>query len=197
MPDRRTLAALALAGVALLAAGYVVVASNPGLLPTGEYERTTVTVTDDRTGETLAAVDVRVADTTRKRYVGLSSTESLGTDEGMLFVHDAEGRQAYVMREMAFPLDIVFIGANGTVTQIHHAERPPEGTSNTELTRYTGRAQYVLEVPYNYTVEHGIEAGDYVEVVGRWGAGRNVTRLPASYEPESERSRPREPILEV
>jgi len=169
MPARRTIVTLALAGAVLLAASIVVVASNPGLLPTGEYERTTVTVTDEATGETLAAVNARIADTPPKRYTGLSDTESLGSDEGMLFVHDTEERQAYVMREMAFPLDIVFVGADGTITRIHHAERPPEGTANTELTRYTGRAQYVLEVPYNYTVDHGIDAGDRVAVAGRWG----------------------------
>jgi uncharacterized membrane protein (UPF0127 family) len=27
----------------------------------------------------------------------------------------------------------------------------------------------VLEVPYNYTVEHGIAVGDRVEIDGEWG----------------------------
>ncbi|MFA1610242.1 DUF192 domain-containing protein [Halobellus rubicundus] len=169
MPDRRTLYAIALALAVLLALGAVAVATNPGLLPIGDYERTTVAVVDADTGETLASVDARVADTFQKRYTGLSDTDSLGPNEGMLFVHDAEERHAYVMREMAFPLDIVFIGADGRITQIHHAELPPEGTSDSELTRYAGRGQYVLEVPYNYTVDRGIEIGDRVEIAGRWG----------------------------
>ena len=169
MADRRTLAALLLAVAVLLAGGVVAVATNPGLLPTGEYERTTVTVVDGDSGDALAAVNVRIADTTQKRYTGLSDTDSLGPNEGMLFVHDAEARQAYVMREMAFPIDIVFVDADGTITRIHHAELPPAGTSNAELTRYAGRAQYVLEVPYNYTVERGIDVGDRIEVAGRWG----------------------------
>ncbi|RLM59733.1 DUF192 domain-containing protein [Halobellus sp. Atlit-31R] len=169
MVDRSTLGRLTLALAALLALGVVAVATNPGLLPTGEYERTTVTVVDDATGQTLASVDARVADTGQKRYTGLSDTDSLGPNEGMLFVHDAEDRHAYVMREMAFPIDIVFADANGTITTIHHAALPPDGTSGSELTRYRGRGQYVLEVPYNYTVRHGIEPGDQVRIAGRWG----------------------------
>jgi len=169
MPDRRTVYAVVVALAVLLALALVAVATDPGLLPTGPYERTTVTVVDDATGESLATVDVRVADSLPKRYTGLSDTDSLGPNEGMLFVHDGEARHAYVMREMAFPLDIVFVGADGTITRIHHAELSPEGTADSDLTRYAGRGRYVLEVPYNYTVERGIEPGDRVAIAGRWG----------------------------
>jgi uncharacterized membrane protein (UPF0127 family) len=169
MIDRRRLATVVFAVVAALVVGAVVVASNPGLLPTGEYDRTTVTAVDAESGEELATVRVRVADTQSKRYTGLSDTESLGANEGMLFVHDTEDEYAYVMREMAFPLDIVFVDANGTVTRIHHAELPPEGTSGSDLTRYPGQGKYILEVPYGYTDEHGIEVGDRLRIPEPWG----------------------------
>ncbi|MBB6646438.1 DUF192 domain-containing protein [Halobellus ruber] len=169
MIDRRRLATAAFVVVAVLVAGAVVVATNPGLVPTGEYDRTTVTAVDGESGETLATVRVRVADTQSKRYTGLSDTESLGENEGMLFVHDREGEYAYVMREMAFPLDIVFVAADGTVTRIHHAELPPEGTSGADLTRYPGRGKYVLEVPYRYTDDRGIEVGDRLRIPAPWG----------------------------
>jgi uncharacterized membrane protein (UPF0127 family) len=132
----------------------------------GDYERTTVTVLDN--GDELATVDVRVADTFQKRYVGLSNTESLDNDEGMLFVHDSAGNHSYVMRDMAFPIDIVFIAPDGTITTIHHAPVEPNA-SGSELTRYRGYGQYVLEVPYGYTNETGIETGDTVRIEGRWG----------------------------
>ena len=157
MPSRTT---LALAVVLVLAVGGVA-AYDLGYLSGSDYERTTVTVVDDAADDTLATVDVRIADTFEKRYTGLSDTESLGPDEGMLFVHDAEGDHAYVMRDMAFPLDIVFIDANGTITAIHHAQLEEQ---DGDLTRYRGTGQYVLEVPYDYTTEHGIEVGDTVEI---------------------------------
>ena len=164
MIDRSRFATVAFAAVAMLAIGAVVVATNPGVIPAGEYDRTTVTAVDADSGEDLATVRVRVADTQSKRYTGLSDTDSLGENEGMLFVHDAEGEYAYVMREMAFPLDIVFVDADGTITRIHHAELPPEGTSGSDLTRYPGRGRYVLEVPYEYTTAHGIETGDRLRI---------------------------------
>ena len=167
MPDRRRLTAVALAVVVVL--GGVAVITDPGLLVVGDYDRTTVTAVDGETDEELATVRVRIADTQQKRYVGLSETDALDDDEGMLFVHDTQDEYAYVMRDMAFPLDIVFIDADGTVTRIHHAERPPAGTSGSELTRYRGTGKYVLEVPLGYTDEHGIEPGDRLRISEPWG----------------------------
>ena len=169
MIDRQRLGTVAFVVIAVLAVGAVAVATNPGLLPTGEYDRTTVTAVDGESGEELATVQVRIADTQGKRYTGLSDTESLGANEGMLFVHDTEDEYAYVMREMAFPLDIVFVDADGTVTRIHHAELPPEGTSGDDLTRYPGRGKYILEVPYGYTDDNGIEVGDRLRIPEPWG----------------------------
>ena len=164
--DRRT---ALVSGVFVVAAALVFVSvGGVGLLPSGDYQRTTVTVVDEN-GTRLAAVDARVADTYQKRYTGLSETDSLNRNEGMLFVHDEEDTYAYVMRKMAFPLDIVFVDANGTITEIHHAPLPPEGTPESELTRYRGHGKYVLEVPYGYTNRTGVETGDRVRVAGEWG----------------------------
>ena len=121
-------------------------------------DRPTVAVVDEN-GTTLGVVSVRVADSITERYTGLSNTESLGPNEGMFFVHDDEDEYAYVMRDMAFPIDIVFVDANGTITAIHHAE-----TESRPYTRYEGRGRYVLEVPYEWTTRHGVEVGDRIEV---------------------------------
>jgi uncharacterized membrane protein (UPF0127 family) len=164
MVSRSTLAAGALAVFVLASVAGAVYAFNPAAFPSSEYNQTTVTVLDDESNRTLATVDVRVADTYQKRYTGLSETESLGEDEGMLFVHDEEGEHAYVMRNMDFPLDIVFVDANGTITAVHHAELPPNGTSESELTRYRGTGTYVLEVPYGYTNESCIDVGDRITI---------------------------------
>jgi hypothetical protein len=133
--------------------------------PTGP----TVTVTDEN-GTRLAVVSVRVADTRSERYTGLSNTETLADGEGMLFVHPSNGHFAYVMRDMDFPLDIVFVAANGTITTIHHAPLPPEGASGGDLTRYRGFGRYVLEVPMGYTNRTGISVGDRVTVPGEYAS---------------------------
>ncbi|MFT4948901.1 MAG: uncharacterized membrane protein (UPF0127 family) [Natronomonas sp.] len=153
----------AVSGALLLAAGVVLLLTlAPGLLvgDPGSYERTTVTATDAN-GTALATVEVRVADTQTKRRVGLSETDSLGPDEGMLFVHETEAVHPFVMagprEDMSFPLDIVFIDANGTVTTVHHAAVDAAG-------RFEGRAKYVLEVERGWANRTGLGVGDTVEI---------------------------------
>ncbi|MFW5939220.1 MAG: DUF192 domain-containing protein [Halolamina sp.] len=149
----RSLLALLLVAVLVVGAGAALVFDDA--------EQTTVTFVDDENDTTLATVAVNVSDTWDERYTGLSDHESLGPDEGMLFVHPNEAGHGYVMRDMAFPIDMVFVAENGTITTIHHAEVPPEGE---ESPTYEGYGKYVVEIPYEYTTEHGIEVGDRVEI---------------------------------
>ena len=117
----------------------------------------------DANGTELGTVTVSVSDTSDERYTGLSDTERLNESEGMLFVYESSGRRAYVMRDMAFPLDILFVAADGTITTIHHAPTEP-GVSNENLTRYPGEGQYVLEVNRGYTNRTGVTVGDTVAI---------------------------------
>lgn len=132
-----------------------------GLLPwsSAPSDRATVTITDEN-GTTLATVDAEVADTPDERYVGLSRHDSLGEDEGMLFVFDDETERTFVMRDMDFPIDVIFVDGDGRITTIYEA--PVE--DGFPLTRYRGRARWVLEVRYGYAEENGISAGDRVSI---------------------------------
>jgi uncharacterized protein len=117
----------------------------------------------DEDGDPKAVVDAEVADTYSERYTGLSDHDSLDSGEGMLFVHGDEGERTYVMRGMDFGIDIIFIGADREITTIHEAPAPGPGEDGNEQ-RYTGTAQWVLEVPIGYASETGIEVGDEVEI---------------------------------
>ncbi len=135
----------------------LVIATAPSIL-ISSYETTTVEATDAETAETLATAEVRIADGPMKRYVGLSTTEELAADEGMLFVHPDPGEYDYVMRDMAFAIDIVFVAADGEITSIREAE--PESRP---LTTYEGTGRYVLEVPRGWSADNGVEPGDTLE----------------------------------
>ena len=123
----------------------------------------------DENGDYIDSVEGTVAATWREQHTGLSDTDSLEVGQGMFFIHDSEGEQTYVMRDMSFAIDIIFIDRDGTITTIHHAE-----VEETEpLTEYRGHAKYVLEVPYKWTVEQGIDVGHTVEI--DWGRQRDIT----------------------
>jgi uncharacterized membrane protein (UPF0127 family) len=122
------------------------------------YETTGITVrTAD--GDVLGSVMAAIADTPELRYRGLSDTETLPEDRGMLFVYEEVGERTYVMREMDFGLDIVYADDRKAITRIHHAPEPGP-TDDGEAQRYPGRGQYVLEVNYTWTTERGVEEGD-------------------------------------
>lgn len=123
-----------------------------------EYETTVVRATTPD-GDVLGSVTAAVADTPDLRYLGLSDTASLPADRGMLFVFESVGDRTFVMREMDFGLDIVYADAEGVITRIHHAPAPGPNENGNEQ-RYPGRGQYVLEVNYEWTTEHGVEEGD-------------------------------------
>lgn len=152
---------LALLGIAALAALslWMIVSSPPDSIDPEAYDRTTVTAYDAN-GSKLATVDVRIADTREKRYVGLSNTDSLAPDEGMLFVHPEEETSAYVMRNMSFPIDIIFVSSEGEITEIHHAHVPETGDGP----RYRGTGKYVLEVNRGWANETGLDIGDTIDV---------------------------------
>ena len=125
-------------------------------------DRADVRVLDDG-GEPKATIDAEVADTPGERYTGLSNHDSLAPDEGMLFVHGSEDERTYVMRDMDFGIDILFIDADREITTIHSAPEPGPDEDG-ENQEYSGDAQWVLEVPIGYADENGIEPGDEVEI---------------------------------
>jgi uncharacterized membrane protein (UPF0127 family) len=107
-------------------------------------------------------VTAAIADTRELRYLGLSDTELLPADRGMLFVYESIEDLTYVMREMDFGIDIVFADSEGQITTIHHARPPGPDEDGEELT-YSGRGQYVLEVNRGWTTDRGIDPNDILK----------------------------------
>ena len=123
-----------------------------------EYDTREVRV-ETPDGEMRGSVTAAIADTPELRYTGLSDTESLPESRGMLFVYESVENRTFVMREMAFGIDIVYADAAGVITEIHHAPAPGPDEDGEEL-RYHGRGQYVLEVGYRWTADRGVVSGD-------------------------------------
>ena len=51
---------------------------------------------------------VDIADTSEERAQGLSGREALLSDEGMLFIFGESSTHSFWMKEMKFPIDIIF-----------------------------------------------------------------------------------------
>ena len=92
---------------------------------------------------------VELAVTSQQRIQGLSGHPPLAPDEGMLFVFDQARNVSFWMKEMLFPLDMIWIDAECTVVHITR-DAPPQapGQSLSDLPRYGPPVPvlYVLEI---------------------------------------------------
>jgi hypothetical protein len=148
----------------LLAVAYGLAVSGPlaGVAVDGnptDGANATVTFVDEN-GTQLGQLTGPVADTYSERHTGLSDTDSLGANEGMVFAYETEGSRTFVMREMAFPLDIIFVDGERQVTAIFEAAADDDRT-------FTARARWVIEANRGYAAGNGIGVGDEVRGLPR------------------------------
>lgn len=100
---------------------------------------------------------VLIADTPDKRALGLSGRENLASGQGMLFVFDELGDYPFWMKDMNFPIDILWI--NGDYKIVHILENVvPETYPNTFAS--PEKSLYVLELPTGTVAEKAIKKGD-------------------------------------
>ena len=116
-----------------------------------------------------ATYSVDLAISPEERQQGLSGREQMGLDAGMLFVFEGERPLAFWMKEMHFPLDIIWIDAQCRLIEVAKEVPPPlPGTSNDEIPRVQSPlpARYVLEVNAGEVTREGLKPGDIVEFQG-------------------------------
>lgn len=102
---------------------------------------------------------VEVQDTDSLREKGLSGRESLGENEGMLFVFDEPGRYGFWMKDMNFPIDIIWIDSERTVVEVTK-EVAPDTFPKTFYSQKTVR--YIVETKAGFTRENNVQPGDKV-----------------------------------
>lgn len=115
-------------------------------------------ITRGETTDTLALIDIEVADDNLKRARGLMYRASIPDNGGMFFIHDREEVQSYWMKNTYIPLDILFIDANLEIETIHHNTTPLREWSYAS----TQPVLYVLEVNGGFCNRHSIQKGDRV-----------------------------------
>ena len=106
-------------------------------------------------------IAVEIADEAEERWQGLSNRESLGGGSGMLFVFPHKQVQNFWMKDMNFPLDIIWI-ADNKVVKID-SDLPPAGPAPDITYSSVHPVNYVLEVNAGFAEEHKIKAGDEAE----------------------------------
>jgi hypothetical protein len=110
------------------------------------------------------ALEVEVVDTKASRVLGLSGRPSMRDDEGMLFVFDEPGRYGFWMKDMLFPLDMVWINQNGVVVWIER-NVTPESYKEKKTYINQSEASYVLEINAGQAEKFGLYMGSKIKIV--------------------------------
>jgi hypothetical protein len=99
---------------------------------------------------------IEIADNDATREKGLMFRTSLAPDAGMLFDFHKEQVATFWMQNTLIPLDMVFIGEDGTVRTIHVNAHPMDtSTIPSEVP-----VRFVLEIAGGRADEIGLKVGD-------------------------------------
>ena len=113
--------------------------------------RKEVTITAPRGG-----ISVEVVDTPEARELGLSGRTGIHNNDGMLFVFPSSGRFGFWMKDMNFPIDMVWINKQGVIVHIVENAKPEDYPA-----KYVNapEALYVLEIGTGQARSHGMYLG--------------------------------------
>ena len=107
-------------------------------------------------------VRAEIADDSNEQATGLMRVTRLGDNDGMLFVNEKPRQVAFWMRNTLIPLTIAYLGADGTIKELHdmvprNEESVPSSTDD---------IAFVLEMNLHWFKINGIRIGDVITPVG-------------------------------
>lgn len=110
-------------------------------------------------------VSAEVANTREKRQKGLGGRENLPISEGMLFVFDKSDEYGIWMKDMKFPIDIIWLDKDKKVVDLVSSAEIEPGKDDEELKKYTPKTEslYILEINAGLLGANNIQIGDQVE----------------------------------
>lgn len=105
------------------------------------------------------AFRVEVARSGQEQAKGLMFRTAMGADEGMIFPMEPPRGASFWMRNTVIPLDIIFVGVDGRISNIAANAIPYDETPLSSV----GEVKAVLELNGGRAAQLGIAPGDKVE----------------------------------
>ena len=103
-------------------------------------------------------VRVKLATTNKARRIGLMLHKSMPQNQGMLFIFEKEGIHSFWMKNMHFPLDIIWFNSDKIIVDIYEYAIPCKDVCKNIVPQV--KALFVLEVNAGFVKKHGIKVGD-------------------------------------
>jgi uncharacterized membrane protein (UPF0127 family) len=115
-----------------------------------------------------ATFKVEVAADLRTRAQGLMHRDALAPGGGMLFVFPDERQRPFFMKNVRFPLDILWLDGECRVTHLEAGVAPWRDVPIPEDTA-ASLCRYVLEIPAGAAAKHDVRVGDPLDIAGLEG----------------------------
>lgn len=110
-----------------------------------------------------ARVEVEVVSDPMEISTGLMFRKNMGKNEGMLFSYSYDDYYTIWMKNMNFPIDIIWLGPDLKVVDIKRSAEPCR-QEPCEVYQPAKPARYVLEVRADFTLENEVVIGDEVVI---------------------------------
>jgi uncharacterized membrane protein (UPF0127 family) len=135
------------------------------IIPSKNPLSTTNKLTTIKIGD--LTLNVEVAQTENERIKGLSGREKLAEGSGMLFVFPEKSIHQFWMKEMKFPIDMIFINSGNVVDLLKDVPPPVQNQKDKDLPVYSSKIQsdMVLEVPAGFINSQNIKPDDKVFLI--------------------------------
>ena len=115
------------------------------------------------TTSTGEEIPVEVADTLKKRSLGLGKRTSLKKGWGMLFVFEKRKTHRFWMKDMQFPLDIIWLDNHRIVHIIHNA-KPVNSKDEPEVMTSPVPVNFVLEIAAGRAAKLRLKTGQRIKL---------------------------------
>ncbi|MHB8547087.1 MAG: DUF192 domain-containing protein [Nitrosotalea sp.] len=110
-------------------------------------------------------LDVEIADTLQRQNKGLQYHTPLSYDQGMLFPFAQPQVISIWMKDMQFPIDIMWFDSSGNVLHIEKNAPPCISDPCTIYGQNLAQAQYVLEVASGFADKFGITQNSHMQLL--------------------------------
>lgn len=109
-------------------------------------------------------ISAEIAKTDEEKSLGLMHRESLEKTKGMLFPYESEEIRAFWMKNMNFPIDIIWLDKDKKIVYIHENVQQC-AAEPCQLYAPDKNAMYVLEVNANFSRDNNLSIGKEVTFI--------------------------------
>lgn len=120
-------------------------------------KQTTKIIVNDKT------LNVKIAKSEKDKQIGLSKTNKIAENQGMLFVFDDSDFHSFWMKNMKFPIDIIYIKGDKVTTVIENAKPSTSSDENLEIFQPDEASDKVLEVNAGIAKKYNIKKGTIIK----------------------------------